>query len=573
MSIKHNISFFNVIILSIFKLSILNSIISDKFAASSLKLFDFDLINKIENKIYKGNWKNTNNFTLDFSHNNGIIFFILKNLDNKENITKINSYDNVLLKLKIFDGINYDDWYEIYITFSNSTNDINKTYHLNNSNSNILFYSYNDNNSTMKERSDINLFESEQSGEFFKTILSKGHIFSYIIDKIFSSISSFKIEIYNSSDSIIEGSLSILEGTYNINIEFKLAETKELNHGEFSYIIYNIISIAIAYLQIKHSIWLTKEIGDSLNKSNSISLITIGINTSWNGLGCLFNFYLLMNHNGDEKYFILPGIFFFIAFSFYDIKLLQVLWRNKNSNLFQIDNNRDNIRKSVLKFYGIFYISLLLNMIFVNEIYFENYLIYIFTLSTFIPQIIYNIYFKIRISIPLISIFIIGINKVAFISYIRLYSDNIFTLKNDYYLIFNIFVIQIIQIFILYMQYIFGSRPFSKNKSSILYKNISEINSLISKDNKVDCNICLGNLIECTGDIGGNIYIINNKGEFCLNIYNKLKERLFTFHDTLYIKKTDYIVTDCNHAFHTSCLENWIKIKQECPTCRRNIDF
>ena len=56
-------------------------------------------------------------------------------------------------------------------------------------------------------------------------------------------------------------------------------------------------------------------------------------------------------------------------------------------------------------------------------------------------------------------------------------------------------------------------------------------------------------------------------------IYNKLKERLFTFHDTLYIKKTDYIITDCNHAFHTSCLENWIKIKQECPTCRRNIDF
>lgn len=31
------------------------------------------------------------------------------------------------------------------------------------------------------------------------------------------------------------------------------------------------------------------------------------------------------------------------------------------------------------------------------------------------------------------------------------------------------------------------------------------------------------------------------------------------------------MVTPCNHFFHTKCLVRWMDIKQECPTCRRNL--
>ena len=27
----------------------------------------------------------------------------------------------------------------------------------------------------------------------------------------------------------------------------------------------------------------------------------------------------------------------------------------------------------------------------------------------------------------------------------------------------------------------------------------------------------------------------------------------------------------CNHVLHTKCIEEWVKYKQECPTCRQNI--
>lgn len=30
---------------------------------------------------------------------------------------------------------------------------------------------------------------------------------------------------------------------------------------------------------------------------------------------------------------------------------------------------------------------------------------------------------------------------------------------------------------------------------------------------------------------------------------------------------------DCKHDFHESCLNNWIKYKQNCPICRKSVPF
>ena len=34
-----------------------------------------------------------------------------------------------------------------------------------------------------------------------------------------------------------------------------------------------------------------------------------------------------------------------------------------------------------------------------------------------------------------------------------------------------------------------------------------------------------------------------------------------------------YMLTPCQHLFHTDCLERWMQVKMECPTCRRYIPF
>lgn len=41
-----------------------------------------------------------------------------------------------------------------------------------------------------------------------------------------------------------------------------------------------------------------------------------------------------------------------------------------------------------------------------------------------------------------------------------------------------------------------------------------------------------------------------------------------------YNKKDSVIKTNCStmHVFHTECLQEWIKMKANCPLCRENLD-
>jgi len=37
------------------------------------------------------------------------------------------------------------------------------------------------------------------------------------------------------------------------------------------------------------------------------------------------------------------------------------------------------------------------------------------------------------------------------------------------------------------------------------------------------------------------------------------------------ISSTDRMTAPCGHVFHTACLERWLAIKLECPSCRRSL--
>ena len=51
-----------------------------------------------------------------------------------------------------------------------------------------------------------------------------------------------------------------------------------------------------------------------------------------------------------------------------------------------------------------------------------------------------------------------------------------------------------------------------------------------------------------------------------------LKNFLFFYKYNQNLKNKKYMLIKCGHAFHTPCLEKWLEIKKECPSCRAAID-
>jgi hypothetical protein len=46
------------------------------------------------------------------------------------------------------------------------------------------------------------------------------------------------------------------------------------------------------------------------------------------------------------------------------------------------------------------------------------------------------------------------------------------------------------------------------------------------------------------------------------------KESLGAANEAIRGKRMDVMIAPCSHAFHTKCLERWLGIKGECPSCR-----
>jgi hypothetical protein len=337
------------------------------------------------------------------------------------------------------------------------------------------------------------------------------------------------------------------------------------------------------------------KLNNSENFANGISLFTIYENIIWNSYGCLCHFFLTLNYPTYLYYFIFPTIVYFLNFSFTDLKFLYTIWRLKYQKDL-VDINL--IKRKLIQLYFTFYLGMFFSLFFVTKFFFYKPYIIIGILLTWTPQIIFNIYYDNRISLPWSYIILTSIYRLFIPCYFRFNKNNFFLISPDYFFSFFIISLMIFQIFILYCQSIKGSRFFlpKKFRKSYFdfYKNKKEILFLNPNANNIECVICLNNIFNDIDNIYNSKFAINDyitldenehiqilRKNYIYHLYeeknNSWKNKHFSFFNfnerNLYIKNKKYIMTPCKHLFHSKCLEMWLQRKKECPNCRKEINL
>lgn len=320
-------------------------------------------------------------------------------------------------------------------------------------------------------------------------------------------------------------------------------------------------------MSIVNSTNLHKKLNDNNQYAQSLSLVTMSSNIVWGALYCVFTTNLTWV---CSYVFALPLFLFTLNYGWYEVRIVIKILHLKNSQFLE-DTYR--FKKTISIYFILLYSVVLVCMIFLLDFLIHPLFVFIATSMLWIPQIIQNLKGNNRLSLPLSSIFSYSFSRVFFIAYFKGTTFNILNLSTDSSIvgIFTTFVL--LQILILYSQVLLGAAWFlpSANRKRYMYLELNELT--FNKYYSVDgvCIICISRFSESKSAEPSELEFEQNYSKFNLfdDFRHKLKFALFNFHKTtLNIEKKKFVQTDCQHIFHTACLDKWLSHRKECPSCK-----
>ena len=385
---------------------------------------------------------------------------------------------------------------------------------------------------------------------------------------------TFKIKNYSPFNNV---KLLISSDTLKVNLDTAIAHDDEIQKVR----IYAFFISFFGILEIYYCSKLINKINLQNDIAKKISTITILINCCIKLVICIIHFYLSVKPSDEDEgisyqYGIVTIIYFF-GFTGFELKLLLLVFKIKN-NL----RNRNLYRRRLLSLYIMFYIIFVIISINMKQCITNfNLITIVYTLS-WLSQILVSVCQNSRPPIPRLYIVWSSLSRLYLPIYAKGFKYNCFNLRPSYLKVLLLIIITFIEAIILLLQKSLGPRiiipkKFRKqNQVFDYYKDKVNIQKHVSQ-NPI-CVICLENL---SVDVDENFNrikkakkpkTIGNKimSIFYLDILNEKIKKCLKYLEGKNIKKK-YMITPCDHVFHTVCLEKWIKLKSECPYCKTNI--
>ena len=385
---------------------------------------------------------------------------------------------------------------------------------------------------------------------------------------------TFKIKNYSPFNNV---KLIISSDILKVDLDTAIAHDDEIQKVR----IYAFFISFFGILEIYYCSKLINKINLQNDIAKKISTITILINCCIKLVICIIHFYLSVKPSDEDEgisyqYGIVTIIYFF-GFTGFELKLLLLVFKIKN-NL----RNRNLYRRRLLSLYIMFYIIFVIISINMKQCITNfNLITIVYTLS-WLSQILVSVFQNSRPPIPRLYIVWSSLSRLYLPIYAKGFKYNCFNLRPSYLKVLLLIIIIFIEAIILLLQKSLGPRiiipkKFRKqNQVFDYYKDKVNIQKHVSQ-NPI-CVICLENL---SVDVDENFNrikkakkpkTIGNKimSIFYLDILNEKIKKCLKYLEGKNIKKK-YMITPCDHVFHTVCLEKWIKLKSECPYCKTNI--
>ncbi|TKY66835.1 Transmembrane E3 ubiquitin-protein ligase 1 [Spatholobus suberectus] len=291
---------------------------------------------------------------------------------------------------------------------------------------------------------------------------------------------------------------------------------------------YTLMVTFVSFLQV---LLLIRQMEHSNTQSGAakVSILMIGQQAIVDAYLCLIHLTAGILVETLFNAFATAAFFKFVVFSIFEMRYLLAIW--KASRPFSNGEGWDTMRRELSVLYSRFYGILLGGILLMYE--FHNHLrpILLLVYSFWIPQIIANVVRDSRK--PLHPHYILGITvtRLAIPLYIFGCPNNFLRIEPDQGWCICLAIFVGLQAAILLLQHYFGSlwfipRQFLPEKYSYYRRFAPDTN------HATDCVICMTAV-------------------------------------DLSPRSNDCMVTPCDHFFHSGCLQRWMDIKMECPTCRR----
>lgn len=280
-----------------------------------------------------------------------------------------------------------------------------------------------------------------------------------------------------------------------------------------------------------------------------VSIVTLGQQTVIDSYICLFHLTSALVVTPLFTKFASCAFLQFLLFSVFEMRTLLSTWRAQRGSA--IANNWNAFRWELgalyIRFYGFLFFGIFLMYQATQMFKTILFLLYCY----WIPQIVHNVSSNAKKPLDPVYIATMSLSRLVLPGYYLLYEGNFLGISKDPNFWLALFALSCLQGGFLLLQHYKGARFFVPQR--MLPARYDYFRAPVLEDETM-------HLLESGAGIGGSSADGAASGRDCVICMNAVTANDFSSRQAM--------TTPCNHVFHKECLERWIEVKLECPTCR-----